>query len=134
MANNFEEKDHEKAVILLDAFIQWTNADHEGSITLGRNQCCYMRDEIQRLRALEAQLATAQRELSEARRLAQWTQITPETMPDELIQVLVVWPTRDVTIDFRYKGGWGAPNLGNPPQKAYTHWMPIPVAPPEVKP
>ena len=58
MTNNFEEKDHEKAVILIDAFIQWTNADHEGSITLGRNQCCYMRDEIQRLRALEAQVQT----------------------------------------------------------------------------
>ena len=42
--------DHNKGSELIDSLIQWTNADHEEQITLTRDQCCYIRDEIQRLR------------------------------------------------------------------------------------
>jgi hypothetical protein len=48
-----EKRDRQKAEKLLDAFISWTNADHEDSLTIGRNHCCYMRDEIERLRKIE---------------------------------------------------------------------------------
>jgi hypothetical protein len=50
---SFEQRDRQQAYRLIDAFIAWTNADHEDSLTISRNQCCYMRDEIERLRKIE---------------------------------------------------------------------------------
>ena len=38
-------------------------------------------DAMVRMQELEAQLAEAQRELAEARKLSQWTEITSETIP-----------------------------------------------------
>ena len=79
--------------------------------------------------ALEAQLATAQRERDESRRLAQWTPITPENLPkvgDEVLSVgeegeaylMAPWSDKDSFADLS-RDGW-------------THYRPI--TPPEVKP
>jgi hypothetical protein len=55
MATDWAKKDKEHADKLIDGFIRWTNADDEGAITLGRESCCYIRDEIERLRKVETQ-------------------------------------------------------------------------------
>lgn len=68
--SDFAEADREKAATLLDALIAWTNSDHEDCLTLSRNQCCYMRDEITHLRALEAQL-----------KALDWTPISADNLP-----------------------------------------------------
>ncbi len=52
---DYAAKDRAKGVQLLTAFIKWTNADGEDFLSLGRTDCCYMRDEIERLRDLERQ-------------------------------------------------------------------------------
>lgn len=82
------------------------------------NDLIGMRDKIS---ALEAELQQARDDLSEARRLAQWTPITPDTLPkvgDRVMETKTV-QGNDWTADDYHKNG-------------YTHYRPI--APPEVKP
>ena len=50
---SFEQREKEHAYELIDALISWTNADDEDAITLGREDCCYLRNEIERLREIE---------------------------------------------------------------------------------
>lgn len=124
---------------------------------------CRDNEDVQadRITALEAQLATAQRELAEmttdrnlwrddhgddcpykeqlaeARRLAQWTPITPDTMPPPEENVMVY--RSGVIYTAHHDGGsypikcWWIPGNGAANLNDFTHWQPLP-APPEVKP
>jgi len=56
LKRDFAVEDQEKGRLLLDLLIEWTNADNEDVLSLGRNKCCYMRNEIERLRAIEKSL------------------------------------------------------------------------------
>lgn len=52
--SEWEIRDRERGQELLDAFISFVNADEEDAITISRNKGCYMRNEIERLRKIEA--------------------------------------------------------------------------------
>lgn len=50
---DYRKRDQEEGARYLDNFIALVNADHTDVIYLGRDQCCLMRDEIERLRRIE---------------------------------------------------------------------------------
>ncbi len=51
-------RDMERGQAIIDSFISWVNADDEDAITISRTKGCYMRDEIERLRKVEAKLVS----------------------------------------------------------------------------
>lgn len=67
MASDLKLSDQEKGQRTIDEFIRLVNADHDDVISMGRNQACYMRDEIERLRKRLAEL--------------EWQPITAENLP-----------------------------------------------------
>lgn len=69
MATDWAMKEKEAADKVIDAFISWTNADDEAFITIGRENCCLIRNEIERLRRVEK---LAQKLASEEMLRASW--------------------------------------------------------------
>lgn len=55
ISEDFRRKDRERAQALLDAFIKLVNSDQHDIISVGRDHACLMRDEIERLRRVEAE-------------------------------------------------------------------------------
>jgi hypothetical protein len=51
---DYRRRDRERGQALLDAFAAAVNADHDDVICIARHQACFMRDEIERLRQVEA--------------------------------------------------------------------------------
>jgi hypothetical protein len=104
---DYQAMDQAKAKKLIDAFIEWTNADHEDVLTLSRSQCCYVRDEIERLR-----------------KAVEWTPITPENLPkvgDELF---------DNNCGFVYKAWGEAVTVGYKWLKDHHYLYRRPINPP----
>ena len=93
-------------------------------------QTAQLQHAFSRIAALEAQLATAQRERDEARRLAQWTPITPENLPKIGPYETGSWFGTDVVFDVAHCVGTAS--CEDLLRDGWTHFRPI--APPEVKP